>query len=442
VAAFNAGAAFAVPQTINYQGYLTDPDGTPLDVTVDMTFSIYDAAEGGVALWSESHTGVTVTEGIFNVVLGETSPFSPAGFDSDRYLGVQVGSDAEMAPRQKFTSVAYAIVAENATSVGDGVITTASLSDTAVTSGKIADDAVVAAKIAAGAITTDKVGLDAITGDKIADGSVTASDISDGSGSGLNADLLDGLDASAFMAAGTDNWVNTTGDAINGDLTVSGKVGVGTASPEKTLHVIGDSKLTGTSGAGATAIELSVNQSTSGKGGGISIKAGTAQNNWSTNHWGGDVLVKGGSGYNNSGGNLNIEGGTTSIWTYSTTPTKVDIHGGDIDNNYTSSGLITVEGGKQLSANGPNRSGGHILLTPGTGEGTGVSGNVGVGTTVPTAKLDINGSTGYNQLRVRTPYTPTGTADTNGNTGDIVWDDDYLYVKTSAGWKRAALSTW
>jgi len=64
----------------------------------------------------------------------------------------------------------------------------------------------------------------------------------------------------------------------------------------------------------------------------------------------------------------------------------------------------------------------------------------GIGTTEPSAKLDINGSTGYNQLRMRTSYTPTGTADTNGNTGDLAWDDSYIYVKTSAGWKRAALS--
>jgi hypothetical protein len=233
----NAGAAFAVPQTINYQGYLTDPDGIPLDVTVDMTFSVYDAAEGGVAVWNESHSGVIVTEGIFNVVLGETSPFSPADFAGDRYLGVQVGIDAEMTPRQKFTSVAFAIAAEYASAVGDGTVTTASLSDTAVTSGKIADESVVAAKIAAGAITTDKVGVDAITGDKISDGTVTAADISDGSGSGLDADLLDGLEASAFMSAAADNWVNTSGDAMTGDLAVSGKVGIGTASPEKTLHV-------------------------------------------------------------------------------------------------------------------------------------------------------------------------------------------------------------
>lgn len=58
-----------------------------------------------------------------------------------------------------------------------------------------------------------------------------------------------------------------------------------------------------------------------------------------------------------------------------------------------------------------------------------------------TARVHIVESTGYNQLRLETPYTPTSTADTNGNVGDVAWDDNYTYVKTSAGWKRSALST-
>ena len=69
------------------------------------------------------------------------------------------------------------------------------------------------------------------------------------------------------------------------------------------------------------------------------------------------------------------------------------------------------------------------------------TGDVGIGNSSPTAKLDVNGTNGYDQLRLRTPYTPTGTSDSNGNTGDISWDEDYIYVKTSSGWKRTALST-
>jgi hypothetical protein len=64
-----------------------------------------------------------------------------------------------------------------------------------------------------------------------------------------------------------------------------------------------------------------------------------------------------------------------------------------------------------------------------------------VATTTPTAAVHVKGATGYNQLRMETSYTPTGTADTHGNVGDIAWNSSYFYVKTSAGWKRAALTT-
>ena len=71
----------------------------------------------------------------------------------------------------------------------------------------------------------------------------------------------------------------------------------------------------------------------------------------------------------------------------------------------------------------------------------GVTFGVGIGTTTPTAKLDVNGMYGYDQFRMRNSYTPSGTADTNGETGDMAWDDDYVYIKTSTGWKRAVLTT-
>jgi hypothetical protein len=70
-----------------------------------------------------------------------------------------------------------------------------------------------------------------------------------------------------------------------------------------------------------------------------------------------------------------------------------------------------------------------------------LNGNLGIRTTTPTDLIDINGANGYSQLRLRTAYTPTGTADANGNTGDVSWDADYIYIKTAAGWKRSALST-
>ena len=62
-------------------------------------------------------------------------------------------------------------------------------------------------------------------------------------------------------------------------------------------------------------------------------------------------------------------------------------------------------------------------------------------TSTPTSAVDVAGANGYSQLRMRTTYTPSSTADANGNTGDFSWDSNYIYVKTASGWKRAALTT-
>jgi len=42
---------------------------------------------------------------------------------------------------------------------------------------------------------------------------------------------------------------------------------------------------------------------------------------------------------------------------------------------------------------------------------------------------------------IATEAAPTSTADTSGVQGEIRYDDDYTYIKTSAGWKRSTLST-
>jgi hypothetical protein len=62
-------------------------------------------------------------------------------------------------------------------------------------------------------------------------------------------------------------------------------------------------------------------------------------------------------------------------------------------------------------------------------------------TSAPTSTVDVNGVAGYAQLRLRTTYTPTSSADALGSTGDTSWDANYFYIKTAAGWKRSALST-
>jgi plastocyanin len=84
--------------------------------------------------------------------------------------------------------------------------------------------------------------------------------------------------------------------------------------------------------------------------------------------------------------------------------------------------------------------GANITLTDSNTVILGNSTSVGVGTTSPTSKLHIDGTAGE-QLRIANSFTPSSTSDPTGDTGDIAWDDSYIYVRTSAGWKKAALST-
>ena len=59
-----------VPRRISYQGFLTKADGTPtIDGSYEILFKVYDNAEEGEPVWSESQL-VNVSNGIISTVLG------------------------------------------------------------------------------------------------------------------------------------------------------------------------------------------------------------------------------------------------------------------------------------------------------------------------------------------------------------------------------------
>jgi hypothetical protein len=116
-------ALAAIPQIINYQGFLKNTDGTPVNAAVSVVFSIYGAASGGSALWNETRS-VTPANGVYSVQLGSGTAFPADLFTHDLlYLGVKVGSDPEMSPRQQLTTTPYAIRAGTADSVTAANIT-------------------------------------------------------------------------------------------------------------------------------------------------------------------------------------------------------------------------------------------------------------------------------------------------------------------------------
>lgn len=103
-----------IPKLISYQGKLTDSSGKPVsDGTYTITFRIYEQESGGSPLWSETQT-ITVQKGIFSTQIGATKDLNLA-FDKPYFLGIQVGTDTEMSPRQRLSSAAYAFKATNAT---------------------------------------------------------------------------------------------------------------------------------------------------------------------------------------------------------------------------------------------------------------------------------------------------------------------------------------
>lgn len=121
-AMFNSAQA-DTPQLINYQGYLTDDTDTPLGSVASLTFTIYDAPVEGTALWTETHSAIELSGGLFAVLLGSVE-FIPGDLfnGTNRWLGIKVESDQEIAPRTQLVSVVYALRVGSIDGASGGVI--------------------------------------------------------------------------------------------------------------------------------------------------------------------------------------------------------------------------------------------------------------------------------------------------------------------------------
>jgi Chaperone of endosialidase len=104
-------AAWAQSQThVTYQGRLTDAGG-PANGTFDFDFKIFDVPAGGVPVWSETIPGVTVTQGLFTVILGQTVPLDSTIFSgSPRWLEIVV-QGTTLSPRQELSASPGAVFA-------------------------------------------------------------------------------------------------------------------------------------------------------------------------------------------------------------------------------------------------------------------------------------------------------------------------------------------
>jgi|GEM_PF-1538895 len=282
-----------VPNQINFQGTLADSSGSPITGVRDLDFNLYADSAGGSSLWNESHTSVTVADGLFRVSLGSISPFSDSLFNG-QVLWLEIAVETEtMAPRSKIVSVPYsvrstktdhavtadsawyAIYADTANWAISGMVIThvdtadfafyadsaglaasaaaashATTADTAnwaldfaeITHVDTADYALDAAHAAASnsalhATTSDTadwaLGHPEVTHVDTADFAFQADQADDAS----HADYSDSA-GYAYDAPPDDDWI-ASGDTL---YHVNGYIGIGTSTPDRKLHIVGESE--------------------------------------------------------------------------------------------------------------------------------------------------------------------------------------------------------
>ena len=348
----------SVPALVNYQGRLANPDGTPL-ATADyiLTFTIYNSAtnSGGLVWGPQIFDGVTgqghgnvvpVVQGYFNVILGPTdtngASLSNAFTNSSCYLEITISNRSPILPRQQILSAPYAI----------------------------------------------------------------------------NSSKLAGADWSALF--GTNDPINgklpTSRLATNGVI-IAQQIGVGTSSPGYTLDVSGDFHTlnSGTFGDGHWNNEGPNYTALSTFGGSIirgnsifanALSVGVIDQLAPTNglYVGGNTILAGrlGLGTANPASMLHVLGGSPwSSWNYGASI----IADGPFNNaigilDYSSSNpwAIANDAGKltfaQMPPLGTTASSGSIRMAFDT------NGNVGIASTSPRAKLDINQVLGADFLRL------------------------------------------
>jgi hypothetical protein len=110
-----------IPHVIKFSGEITNADGTPRVGVVGVRFSLYGDSKSTVPLWQEVQNVTTSDQGRYTVLLGSTTadglPVDVFSSNEAHWLGVQVEQQPEQ-PRTVLVAVPYALKAGDAETLG------------------------------------------------------------------------------------------------------------------------------------------------------------------------------------------------------------------------------------------------------------------------------------------------------------------------------------
>jgi hypothetical protein len=379
--------AQGVTQPFTYQGYLRQ-GGAPLNnPSQSMRFRIFDALTGGTMLWDSGALTVNVANGLFTVQL---NPPVSVWTGADRFLEIQVGATT-LSPRVRIGATPYANTAtllnmfQSGISNPDRMVITHS--PTATNWGLMYRDTDDSFHFLAGGTTVLRVGLAGPTALQIPAGA--------GAGRVLTSDASGNASWQALPPSAT-VWAVSGSNIYN---TNTGNVGIGTTTPTAKLDVRGGMLVDSSSGSLRIGYPSSANQwhfNTIGGGANLQLWENAA----------GAIRM-----YFAAGGNIGI--GTTAP------AARLDILGGNWDTASTEGDLRIGNATYRLKigvATGGAGAGHTTIAAQGgvnalsLGAGTTLdtqrtltilgTGNVGIGTTAPAAKLDVNGTARVKVLEI------------------------------------------